>query len=518
MDVFRLDRLPLELVAFVLDYLPSEDLVNCLHVSSDWRRVVGSFRGLWGRRCRDYGLPDRILQDDPLASFLSARRQRNCVRACKHSVFEDLRGSGGSSEVAAGGSLRPHQVVYAGNGVVVTAMFRAREGAQQTPSGPGLFGGGGAFTPYNELKHRYQFECILIERLDETGVGKTELCRDQLEDKWKWPILTKAFAAKNGSWVILRVKETWIKTAWYKIALPLPDSGTKPSIRTLMTPDSSSEHHPSIPYDASCCSNCSTVALVKNKLTMRPPWEFGIDLLHLGRDHQLEEHTLPILNYDKMRLSSDVHANVVFKAFFICREPSTGGSMCKSHKLVLWRTNDHTITVHRFSNEEGVSQEPDTTFSPVPQGKTLELSTAWGNAKMKISADFTLLGFLLARHLHLWSLDTNQKLSTVYLEGIPGLRSWMLALGHVYSLFGTLHEGGEMVVVVTRTGEVVWRCESFLGNGRESNVSQLQVNGVVHEDWMSDVYRLPPSGTPFLLYSSMNSPTYVSGLAFTCDH
>ena len=413
--------------------------------------------------------------------------------------IEDLRGS---SDGAAGGSLCPGQVVYAGNGVVVTAMFRVREGAQQTPSGPWFMGGGPAFTPY------HQFEYILIERLDETGVGLTELCRVQFGDKWKWPVLIRAFAVKNGTWVILRVKERRIKTTWYNISL-LPDSGPKPSIRTLKTPDFSSEHHPS---DASCCSNCSTVAIVKNKLTMRPPWEFGIDLLHLGRDDQLEEHTLPILNYDKMRLSSNVRANVAFRAFFICREPSTGDSMCKSHKLVLWRTNDHTITVHRFSNEEGVSEEPDATFSPMPH---LELSNAWV-AEIEISADFSLLGFLIARHLHLWSLDTNQKLSTVYLEGNLGVCSWMLALGHVYSLFGRLYQGGEMVVVVTRTGEVVWRCKSFLGNGSESN--ELLINGVVHEDWMSDVYRLPPSGTPFLLYSPVNSPTYVSGLAFTCDH
>ena len=306
-----------------------------------------------------------------------------------------------------------------------------------------------------------------------------------LEDKWRWPVITQAFAANDKSWVVLRIKETWIETAWYKIILSTDDT-TSPSLRL---PDFSCLHHPSNPYDSSCCSNCSTVALVKNKLSMRPPWECGIDLLHIqskaSLDQQVEQHTIPILDYDKMRLASDVHANVVFSPTFFCRE-SSGGGLCASHRLVLWRTNDHVITIHSTSQGGGISGEPEATFTPAPQGKTQELLTAWGHAKLRLSADFQLLGFLMAHRIHLWSLETNQKLHTVFLEDIPGLRSQVLVLGHVYSLFGTFHEGGEMVLTLTHSDQVVWRCESFLEPGEvESGTRQ---SSVVGEDWMSDVY------------------------------
>ena len=523
MDAF--DGLPLELVALVLEHLTSEDLISCLQVCSSWRRVVSGFRGLWTRRCRtDYGIPDHCLleDEDPVAVFLAARRQRNCVRACKHRVYRDIRGSGGVERDDAA-TTQPHQVVYAGHGVVVSVMFRQKESETQQESQAtdrdhratsALTGA--HFTPYKVLKQRYQFGYLLIERLSETGPGSTESCRVELEEKWKWPVVTNAFTASNRSWVILKIKETWIETAWYKIMLPSPDSAVELSGPMWKTPDFSSEHHPSIPYSPSCCSSCSAVALVKNKLSMRPPWEFGVDVLHLSRDgQQLKEHTVPILNYDKMRLSSDVHANVTFRAYFFCKEPSESDT-CQSHKLLLWRTNDHIITVHSYSDQEGVSREPEATFSPLPQGKTLELSTAWGQTKLNLSADFRLLGFLIARRFHLWSLETNRKLNTIDLEGIPGIRSWMLALGHMYSLFGTLHDEGEIVLVATKTGEVVWRCQSFLGEGDEMIGGRpFQLSGVVHEDWMSNVHRPCPKDTPFLLYSPLNTPTFISGLALS---
>lgn len=296
---------------------------------------------------------------------------------------------------------------------------------------------------------------------------------------------------------------------------------TEQSQSDLPLPDYSSLHHSSNPYDTSCCYKCSTLALVKNKLSMRPPWECSIDILrisHASTDQQLKQHTIPILNYHGLRMSSDVHANVFFRPTFFCHQ-SSEDDVCKSHKLVLWRTNDHILTVHNYTEEEGVSREPVATFTPAPQGKTLELSTAWGHAKMKISADLQLLGFLLARYLHLWSLKSHEKLHTVYLEGIPGLRTRMLALGHVYSLFGTLHEGGEIVLLSTHTNEVVWRCESFREHRFHMRLRQMQFSGVVHEEWMSDVHILCPANTPFVLYTgqdqAQHEATTISGLAFS---
>ena len=520
-----LDGVPLELVALVLVYLTSEELVSGFQVCSSWRRVVGSFRGLWTRRCQDCGVPEHSLRvdDDPVHVFLSARRQRNYIRACKHTMCHDVRIRVSDERRSDEDGGTPHQVVYAGHGVVVAVMFRYRlkendvkqQESHAAERGAAGLSGATNFTPYNELKQRYEFGYLLIQRLKQSGVGCMESCRVELEDKWKWPVVTNAFAAKDGSWVILRIKETWIETAWYKITLPMRESAIELSGPTWKTPDIASEHHPTIPYSSSCCTSCSAVALVKNKLSMRPPWEFGVDFLHLSRDQQVKEHTVPILNYDQMRLSSDVHASVVFQAFFFCKGSASESDTCRSHKLVLWRTNDHVITVHTYSDKGGVSREPDATFSPAPQGKTLELSTAWGHTKMKLSSDFRLLGFLIARQFHLWNLETNKKLSTIDLEGIPGLRTRMMALRHVYSLFGTLHKGGEMVLVATRTGEVVWRCQSFLGEGERLREGPMEPCGVAHEEWMSDVQRSPPMDTPFLLFSPMNTPTYISGLALT---
>ena len=536
-DIFA--SLPPELVAEILTLLSSEDVVNCLHVSRTWRGLIASFRSLWTRSCLDYGLPNyhyHLHEEvvDPVELYLAARRQRRHIAASKHRVYADIRPADLRDEDGYGAALeRSHQILYAGSGIVVAMLFRRREVATEKETGPTADSGGASsggnplqFTTYNTLKQRYEFGYILIERLNATTGCTEEICRVALEDKWKWPILTQGFAATDQSWVVLRVKETWIETAWYKIMLPSSKGGkghrdSLPSAE-LRLPDFSSMHHPSTPYFTDCCSECSTVALVKNKLSMRPPWECDIDMLSIsatGVDQQLKQHTIPILNYDQMRLSSDVHANVVFRPTLFCERSSDAG-LCASHKLILWRTNDHTITLYDCSTEEeGILIKPVATFTPVPQGKSLELSTAWGHAKLKLSADRTLLGFLMARRLHLWSLHTHTKLRTVHLEGIPGLRSWMLALGHVYSLFGTLHEEGEMVLVSTHTGQVVWRCESLHRPpipGRTASFKAL--NGVVHEDWLSDVHRQCPINTPFLLYTYIylqSEAVAMSGLTFS---
>ena len=534
MDVFS--SLPLELVGEILVYLTSEELVSCLQVSSAWRHVVSSFRGLWAQQCVDYGLPGYYIQgqtaDSLVPLFLAARRQRNYIATRKHKVYPDVRnavaGKGDGSCITVRG-VQARQVVYAGNGILVVVAFSLREGQVQATwatsypeTGEGSFSGvssiGASFIPYKELKQRYKFEYLLIERLNKNGGKAEELCRVALEDKWKWPVVTQAIAADNQSWVVLRIKETWIETAWYKIILQQKREAC--SGPCLQLPDFSSLHHRSNPYDISCCHTCSTVALVKNKLSMRPPWEFSIDIVRVSNDppdQQVKEYTIPILNYDTMRLSSDVHTNVVFRPTFFCQQPSHEGDSCTSHKLVLWRTNDHTITVHNYSEKEGVSNEPIVTFTPASQGKTVELSTAWGHARLKFSADYQLLGFLMARYLHLWSLVTYEKLQTVYLDGIPGLRSWTLALGHVYSLFGTLHEEGEMVVVSTQTGKVVWRCKSFLEPGVGSPMRHGQLHGVVDEDWMNGVHKFCPTNTPLVLYSHLPQLEAIglSGLAFS---
>lgn len=468
---------------------------------------------LWLRQCLEYGLPDYLIQDeDPVSLFLAARRQRHYIAGCKYKIIPDP-----NSDLEVASCTHSRQVVYAGNGVVVNVMFSPRKSCEEASNVPGRGEGsinnlgGTSFTPYNELKQLYQFEYLLIEHYNMATGGREELARVALEDKWRFPVISDAVAASDKSWVVLRIKETWVETAWYKIM-------TRTSNPMLLhLPDFSSVHHPSNPYTSSCCSKCSTVALVKHKLSMRPPWECSIDILHISNqehDQQIKSHTIPILNYDKLRLSSDIHANVAFRPFVFSQH--SRGDLCTSHKLVLWRTNDHVITVHNCS-EEGISKEPEATFIPVPQGKTLELSTAWGHAKVKISADFQLLGFLISRHLHLWSLKTNEKLRTVYYEGIPGLRSWIFALGHVYSLFGTFYEGGELVVVSTQTNKVVWKCESFLVQVSDSSVTPMMYSSILHEDWMNDVHKLCPVNIPYLIYMSSHhlSAVGTSALAFT---
>ena len=125
-------------------------------------------------------MPDNILKHEKnvVSLFLSARRQRHYIAACKHRVIPGLRG--GEQEGALGengGRVHGRQVVYAGHGVLVVVMFSLRKGQEQaaTVSGQGgggvraggLSGFGALFTPYNELKQRYQFEYILIETLNE---------------------------------------------------------------------------------------------------------------------------------------------------------------------------------------------------------------------------------------------------------------------------------------------------------------------------------------------------------------
>ena len=519
MDI--LGSLPPELVAIILSLLPSEDLVHCLHVSRTWRELVSSFSYLWVRHCVRFGVPDYYVGEEAnlVDLFLAARRQRRYIAGNKHLVYADVRrvspAGGASVGEAQPSALHPRQILYAGSGVIVVVLFKSREGAQQKVSGSEEAGAGSkiqGFKSYRELKQQYQFAYIQVERLKAAG-GTEEICRVKLEDKWKWPVLNQAFAAKDRSWLILRVKETWIETAWYKILLQRAPS------TELKYPEFVSLHHPSNPYVASCCSQCSVMALVKNKLTMRPPWDLNVDMVNISAseaENTVVPYTIPILAYDKMRLSSDVHANVVFRPMFLCGSTADSGT-CTSHKLILWRTNDHTITIHNCSESEGISGKPNATFTPVPQGKTMEMSTAWGHAKLKVSADQELLGFLMSRYFHVWSLTSYNKLLTIFLHGIPGLRSQMLALGHMYALFGTLHEDGCLVLVSTQTGGVVWECSSFTEPLEASRVATFKnISGIVHEEWMSDTCQICPPKAPFLLYSfEQDQLVAMCGVAFS---
>ena len=509
MDV--LASFPPELVAIILGLLPPEDLVRCLHVSRTWRELAGSFRHLWVRHCVEFGVPDYRVREDghPLRLFLAARRQRNYIARCTHRSYTDVRSRGVASGNAhavhpADSQHHPSQVLHAGHGVIVAVLFGPRAGAQEHSSSgasPETGSTTWGFLPYRELKKLYKFVCIQIERLNDVE-GKTEmLCRVKLEEKWIWPVITQAFAAKDGSWVIIRAKEAWIETAWYKIEL----FRAAPSLsRELKPPECSLFYHPSIPYAVSCCSQCSILMLVKNKLTMRPPWQCRIDAVDMSAssDEKVEEHVIPIASYDKMRLSSDVHANVVFRPTLICSESAGDLLQCSSHNLILWRTNDHTIFIHGYTSEEGVSEKPLATFFPVPQGRTMETSTAWGHAKLKTSSDNELLGFLMSRYLHVWSLKSYDKLVIVFLHGIPGLRSQFLSLGHLYALFGTLHEDGSLVFVSTQTGGVIWECSGFVERQKPRGrvVNYEESAGVVSDVWMSSVYAALPGQLPLLLY------------------
>ena len=509
MDI--LASLPPELVGIILGLLPPEDLVRCLHVNRTWRGLAGSFRHLWVRHCLEFGVPDYRVREDghPLRLFLAARRQRNYVARCTHRSHADVRARSfapGNADAVhlADGEHRAGQVLHAGHGIIVAVLFKPRVGAKEsfssgasTETGSTTWG----FLPYRELKKLYKFFCIQIERLNATD-GKTEvLCRVKLEEKWTWPVITQACAAQNGSWVIIRAKEAWIETAWYKIEL---FQAAPSSTRELKPPELALFYHPSIPYAVACCSQCSILTLVKNKLTMRPPWQCSIDAINMSAssDEKVMEHIIPIVSYDKMRLSSDVHTNIVFRPTLVCSGGAGDPSQCSSHKLILWRTNDHTIYIHSYTSEEGVSEKALATLSPVPQGRTMEMLTAWGHAKLRVSSDNELLGFLMSRYLHVWSLKSYDKLVIIFLHGIPGLRSQFLSLGHLYALFGTLHEDGSLVLVSTQTGGVIWECSGFVQRlkSRDQVVNYEESAGVVRDDWMSSVYATLTPQLPLLLY------------------
>ena len=511
MDV--LASLPPELVAIILVLLPPEDLVRCLHVSRAWRELAGSFRHLWMRHCVEFGVPDyRVGKDGhPLHVFLAARRQRNYIARCTHRSYADVRSRGvapGNTHAVhpADSELRACQVVHAGHGVIVAVLYELRARAQESSSGDESPDMGAMimwFFPFSDQVKPYKLFCIQIERLNDVN-GKTEmLCRVKLDEECLWPFVSQAFAAKDGSWVILSVKGVCTgTTAWYKIELSPAAPGLS---RELKLPEFSLYHQPSISYDIACCSQCSILMLVKNKRTMRPPWQCSIDTVDMSAisDEKVEEHVIPIASYDKMRLSSDVHANVVFRPTLICSESAGDLLQCSSHNLILWRTNDHTIFIHGYTSEEGVSEKPLATFSPVPQGRTMETSTAWGHAKLKTSSDNELLGFLMSHYLHVWSLKSYDKLVIVFLHGISPLISQFLSLGHMYTLFGKFDGGDSLVLLSTRTGEVVWECLGFdeLQKSRYSMVYNYNTfGGVVRDDWMSSVYTTLPSQLPLVLY------------------
>ena len=198
----------------ILVLLPSEDLVNCLQVSSTWRQLVSSFRRLWTQRCLDGGLPDYYLCEEvcasPVALFLATRKQRRYIAAYKHKVYPDVRSgepegssfkdvaehSGTDSADFDGRiSVHPRQVVYAGSGILIVVMFGPRKGKEQDGFTSERVGEGSkssmrmSFTTYKELKQRYQFEYIIVERLKERGAKTEEIRRVALEDKWKWPVI-----------------------------------------------------------------------------------------------------------------------------------------------------------------------------------------------------------------------------------------------------------------------------------------------------------------------------------------
>ena len=170
--------------------------------------------------------------------------------------------------------------------------------------------------------------------------------------------------------------------------------------------------------------------------------------------------------------------------------PPSPRESCSSHLLLLQWAN--TITSHVFSatgtGMRLVSHTPHLSYLTPSSSLDSALYDSGGlNTEFVLSSDRQLVGVVFQARLHVWGVWSGKELSQVTLpvrEQFEQLR--LLAVGHLLSVVG-LQYSTELLLVLTLTGQVIWRCTGFAQQHSHMVPPYTELLCLSEEDWLSDI-------------------------------
>ena len=178
------------------------------------------------------------------------------------------------------------------------------------------------------------------------------------------------------------------------------------------------------------------------------------------------------------------------KVWLVSDAPPTAVT-CSNHLLLLQWANSVASYVFSWKEESAIlSRTPYLSYiAPCDRLDASLMNTGGLNTELVFSSDLQLLGMVFQAQLHVWDLWSGRKLSCADLpspihETFEQIR--LLALGHLYSIIG-LEFSTSLLVVLTHTGHVVTRCDSFAQQHSHMVPPYTELLCVCEEQWLSDI-------------------------------
>ena len=254
-----------------------------------------------------------------------------------------------------------------------------------------------------------------------------------------------------------------------------------------------------------CCEGCYMIVIGKMVSHWKPKetyWE--IQIIHLGRGCG----TAPTLTQVKLDVACPIQPlateygsrNVgIISHSRLC----DSNGFCQSHWLLLqWADTVHIYEIDYIS---GISMRPYAIFSSGIDISTVQLLTLDKHCSTEfvISSDQTLLGYIFSGSLYIWSLCSGKLEAKVSVKLKKKVQIRLLSIGHLYTVIGYETVEGQLQVISTYTGKMVFGTHGFAGIQRQTLGTPppyFTFLSMVDEEWLNKIDALPHPSLPVLLY------------------
>ena len=440
-----LSLLPAELVLQMCLFLSPGDVTRCLLVCRAWFGRLSQLEPYWRAACTDAGLSEVMvrkfspLHETSRGLFLATKNYLLSLIAPPPTTVNLTRGYPFDVRYS-------HQ--YARQGCIIGTLYRD-----------------------------FQPREIVVERVRGGTLTRTHTLRlpfsSGSEHRVVWGSLleTQVYvcATASGRWSL------------YDLSSPGPVSPT-----LCMTWDPL--------YDTelrfSSCERCGLIAMAKlvsfHSVGEQSFW-----------DLQFLQLCAPLRQLPRFRLQHN-NANIVGRRvphgkrgvwLLSNAPPPSPGESCPAHLLLLQWAN--TITSHVFSatgtGMRLVSHTPQPHLTP-PSSLGSALYDSGGlNTEFVLSSDRQLMGVIFQARLRVWAVWSWKELSNVTLPVRGQFEQLkLLAVGHLLSVVG-LQFSTELLLVLTLTGHVIWRCTGFAQQHSPMVPPYTELLCLSEEDWLSDI-------------------------------
>lgn len=454
--------LPPELVLLIISYLELKHLLPCISVSKAWLNILSNMETYWKGACEKLGFSRRMITK--LLAFHST---------CKNVLYSVLKHrcsittfSPRKKQFGSGYPYYIHYVChYAKGHRLVGTTYKD-------------------FRPYK----------ILIERIEREGIH-TEFTLypsypSRAENRIVWAHLQDTYlflAAASGIWSV------------YDVKTPPGDLVLQWKAETMYEPG----------LRLTCCDNCATVCTAKLVTNHLEPSYWEVHVVEISMKHILfhrkkKSTKLPMPKMTAFRLAAKnkeitPRRNSFGKKKISLLSPESNskdinGGTCSKHLLLIQWAN--TVLGHPFyyrteDNALCLSQTPEKKFTVEYDEDDIDLAIMKNhglNTEFSLNEDKSLIGTIFQSSLVTWELHSTHLSNSVLisLDSYNYEEMKLISLGNIYSIIG-LEYSGIMMVVATRTGQIILKCTDFAKQCSQMVPPYIVFYSAVELEWLSDI-------------------------------